>query len=377
MSKSFSLQVKLQKYEILREILIFVGISALLSMVGSLFGALVLKLFFDVPFLSLFKGELPQSNLALKSFQLISSAFTFLLPALVIPRFYEVQTKALLRIKMPKDDFSFIWSALIYFFALPFMGLLAYWNMQMSLPGWLGGTGEAIKLQDEEIVELTNRFLSSDSGIEMFLNILVVGVLPAIGEEFFFRGFLQRVSQRWGLSTISAILIVALLFSLVHLQFSGFLPRFFLGLLLGYLFYLTKSIWIPVFLHLIHNVSIVALAAKSLDPQKEISMNQQYIVPVVGLLIAALIVFYYSRKLRKSRSKSDKWQIVKAFKNRQEAQIYQGYLENEGVPSVLMDKKDSSYQFGEIDLLVNEENYERAIQFLQKKTDERNDYTQS
>ena len=97
---------------------------------------------------------------------------------------------------------------------------------------------------------------------DLLINLVIIGLIAAIAEEIFFRGILQQIFKEWSKSIHSSVLITAFLFSAIHMQFSGFLPRFILGILLGYMYYWTKTIWIPIIIHFINNGIIVILSYK-------------------------------------------------------------------------------------------------------------------
>jgi membrane protease YdiL (CAAX protease family) len=85
-----------------------------------------------------------------------------------------------------------------------------------------------------------------------------MALLPAIFEEFLFRGTLQPFFTKWFANKHLAIILTAFIFSAIHFQFFGFIPRFLLGIYLGYLLVWGKSLWLPIIAHLMHNaVSII------------------------------------------------------------------------------------------------------------------------
>jgi hypothetical protein len=81
----------------------------------------------------------------------------------------------------------------------------------------------------------------------------MIAVLPALGEEFLFRGVLQRLFIEWTKNRHFGVWIASFIFSFIHFQFYGFIPRFLLGLYFGYLLVWSSSIWVPVVAHLINN----------------------------------------------------------------------------------------------------------------------------
>ena len=76
------------------------------------------------------------------------------------------------------------------------------------------------------------------------LNIIILAIIPAIGEELLFRGYLQeKIGHLFGKMYIS-ILITSFLFSIIHMDIHGLIPRFFLGVILGLLFFWSKSLFL-------------------------------------------------------------------------------------------------------------------------------------
>ena len=105
--------------------------------------------------------------------------------------------------------------------------------------------------------EQTKGLLSSTELIPTAINILVIGVLTGIGEEFFFRGALQRGLAWCGINPHTAIWTAAIIFSAVHFQFYGFVPRVLLGALFGYLYRWNGNIWVNAFAHALNNSLVI------------------------------------------------------------------------------------------------------------------------
>jgi hypothetical protein len=89
---------------------------------------------------------------------------------------------------------------------------------------------------------------------------MMVAVLAAIGEELIFRGLLQRLFLEWTRNVHVAVFISAFIFSAFHLQFYGFFGRLVLGLILGYLFVWTGSLWVPIAVHFVNNAMAVIVS---------------------------------------------------------------------------------------------------------------------
>jgi hypothetical protein len=172
-----------------------------------------------------------------------------------------------------------------------------------------------------------------------------------------------------------AVAITAIFFALVHLQFFGILPRLILGLVLGYFFVWTGSIWVPVFFHFLNNASAVLIVFLS---QKQIihydinePMNTSYLVTVVSLGITALLILYLAYYYSKKRNKAIDWICVYESSSVAEAEIIRGKLEDNGIQAVVMNKRDSVYTtFGEAEVMVSPGQAEQARQIIENTNDQ-------
>ena len=123
----------------------------------------------------------------------------------------------------------------------------AYWvNQQIPLPDWVSQMENSV----DGFLEI---LLFMPTWQELLFNLLVIAVIPAIGEELVFRGMLQKRLTPLTNKAWIPIWVSAFVFSAFHLQFAGFLPRMILGASLGYLFYWTNNLWIPILAHLFVN----------------------------------------------------------------------------------------------------------------------------
>jgi membrane protease YdiL (CAAX protease family) len=110
-----------------------------------------------------------------------------------------------------------------------------------------------IRSLEDNAAALTELFLKGSTLGDLVVNFIMIAILPAIGEEFLFRGVIQRLFAEWTKSVHWGVVIAAFLFSFIHFQFYGFVPRFLLGLYFGYLLVWSSSIWLPVLGHLVNN----------------------------------------------------------------------------------------------------------------------------
>ena len=152
---------------------------------------------------------------------------------------------------------SLMQGLIAFFFAvsaLPIISLLAEWNMGMKLPSFLASFEEMMRQMEESANMLTERFLNTSSVGMMVVNLFVMALLPAVGEEMMFRGWLQRVLGK-SVNYHIAIWVSAFVFSAIHFQFYGFIPRMLIGAALGYLYCYTGSLWAPIIAHFTNNAA--------------------------------------------------------------------------------------------------------------------------
>lgn len=143
--------------------------------------------------------------------------------------------------------------------ALPLISMLAEWNKGMELPSFLASVEEIMRQMEESALAMTEKFLNTSSFGMMIVNLFVMALLPAVCEEMMFRGWLQRVLGN-RLNYHMAIWVSAFIFSAIHFQFYGFVPRMIIGAALGYLYCYTGSLWASIIAHFTNNAAAVITA---------------------------------------------------------------------------------------------------------------------
>lgn len=184
----------------------------------------------------------------LKWIQLAQTVFVFILPALIVALIAS-RRKGCSIWSWWQMDQGMDWKVALYAIlaivvAAPGVNLLAELNQQMTLPACLSELEAYMKQMEESAAELTEAFLQSGS---LIINIGLMAILPAFSEELTFRGTLMRSHRHW------CIWLVAILFSAIHMQFYGFIPRMLLGAWFGYMVAWTGSLWVPMLMHATNN----------------------------------------------------------------------------------------------------------------------------
>ncbi|MEM7102455.1 MAG: type II CAAX endopeptidase family protein [Bacteroidota bacterium] len=231
---------------------------------------------------------------AVRIIQLIGQFFMFLFPAILFVSFlYAYKPLGYLHLnKNIKWQNIFLGTVLIIG-AFPFSQFLFWLNQQLPLPAYFTEVEESAAL-------ITQGLLKMDTPGELLMNLLVIAVLPALGEEFLFRGILQNLFAKMGMKVHALIWTAAFLFSAMHMQFAGFLPRFFLGAILGYMVYWTGSLWVPIIAHFFNNACQVFAQYLYAKEVSDLDLEKIDGVPWYVTIISALIIISISSILIKS-----------------------------------------------------------------------------
>jgi membrane protease YdiL (CAAX protease family) len=127
------------------------------------------------------------------------------------------------------------------------------WNANFEFPEWLDWLGRQARQSEDMAAELVKLFTSNMTPVSFVFLFLIVAVLPGVGEEFVFRGMIQTELYRAVRNPHVAIWLAAIMFSAIHFQFFGFVPRLIIGAFLGYLYYWSGNLWVPMIGHFFNN----------------------------------------------------------------------------------------------------------------------------
>lgn len=171
------------------------------------------------------------------------------------------------------------------------------WNMRFEFPESMKAFGDWAREQEDNFAEMTKFLTRFESFGGFLLGLLVIAVIPAIGEEFVFRGLIQNELWRSSRNIHIAIWVSAILFSAIHMQFFGFVPRMLLGALFGYLYYWSGNLLIPMIAHFFNNgfsltmMYLQGLGVSNIDMEDETSAPLS-VVAVCAVAVFALLYFF-------------------------------------------------------------------------------------
>ena len=273
---------------------IFLGLTGAGVVIGAILSAAIWAAMTGRPLLSMATDIMnPKYYNAIMFMQAISTLFMFFLPvyffALICYRnpskFIGFDTKFNYR------QFLIVIGILVLTF--PLSGALAELNKIIPIPkDW------EIKFKAMEAARAAQEaaLIDINSFSKYIISLIVIGLLPGIFEEVCFRGGLQNILVRWFKNPWVAIFVTAVLFSAIHISYYGFLVRFALGVVLGLVFYFTKSIWLAIIFHFLYNgLQVTALYVLGMSGQKEPKDIEENFPIWMGVIALALLIYAFTK----------------------------------------------------------------------------------
>jgi membrane protease YdiL (CAAX protease family) len=238
----------------------------------------------------------------LMGIQAINHLGTFLLPALLY--WYVIERRTWIQFSTRP-----LWAVvglslvgLIVIAFMPFDGLIIEWNQNLHLPETLAPLEKWIRNKETSLEGITKYLTTFKTTGQLITAILVIAVIPAIGEEVLFRGVLQRNISYWTGNRHVGIWVAAILFSAIHIQFLGFFPRMLLGALFGYLYVWSGNLWVPILAHFVNNGFTVLMVYLHQQKMTTVDIESSESVPVWGAMVSLALtmgLLIYFRRVNK------------------------------------------------------------------------------
>jgi membrane protease YdiL (CAAX protease family) len=182
--------------------------------------------------------------------------------------------------------------------------LFIQWNMSLKLPDFLKSFEQWAQAKEAELKLLTGLLTTFHSTTELLMGIFVMAIIPAIGEELLFRGILQNLFYQITRNIHWAIGISAFIFSAIHLQFYGFIPRFLLGVLFGYIYAWTRDLSLAMIAHFFNNAFTLTLLFLQQKAWISYDLEDTHPPSLKIILFFSLISIIFARALRNLRKSS-------------------------------------------------------------------------
>ena len=254
-------------------------------------------------------GAEPKYRPALQILLAATSAGMFLAPPIFLAFTERIKLKEFYGLKKPKINLLLI-VLLIIIVSMPFMEWTALLNQKLVLPDYLKWVENWIREKEDQSMQTTMVLLKMQHISELLVNLFLIALLPGVAEELMFRGGVQRSFLRMFKSPHVAIWVSAFLFSAIHLQFYGFLPRLLLGAGFGYIYYWSGSLWYSMLAHFLNNAYAVCAAwymQKNNIPLSEADSKSNF--AWYGYLISFILAILVFQIFKNKTSKAHEQQL--------------------------------------------------------------------
>lgn len=234
-----------------------------------------------------------------RAIQFISTLFAMALPAIIFSRILNRKPFRYIGFNKAISGKQVFILIVIVIVALTLSAALSELNEMIPISKSLE---QSFKKMEEEYNKEVFAIANMKTVQDYIVSLIIIALLPAIFEEMLFRGCLQPVMINITKNVFVGILITSILFSALHASFYGFLSRLALGVILGYIFYYSKNLWLPVIFHFLHNAlgvtQLYALSKKGLLNSN--AMSEDTLPLYYGLI--ALAALYFAFRIFKKES---------------------------------------------------------------------------
>jgi uncharacterized protein len=286
------------------QLLLYIGMAFGIGMIFTFIGDMILKQLTGIS--TIFGGQglkfdakNPNTVVYLRGMQVVQFIGLFLIPTLLFAYYSDPHPVNYLGLKKQPASFYFLAGIALMVVAIPFAGWLGELNRQVHFSA---SADKWMKDGESEAAAVMKMMLNKNSVKDLLINLFVVALLAGVGEELVFRGILQRLFIRWFKNAWVGIIITAVLFSAIHMQFYGFLPRMALGILLGAIYFYSGSLWAAILAHFFYDaliLTIIHFNPAQMDSDSPALTNNAVATTVVGLVslaLSILIIWYMKKK---------------------------------------------------------------------------------
>jgi membrane protease YdiL (CAAX protease family) len=276
---------------------LFISMTGLSMILGGLITFSIVAAALNVPFIEIQTVLLRPENTSMTQ---IANAFAsiigFGVPALVVAYFTKGTFTSNLGFKPITSEKQVGIVILLAFTGLILSGALGDLTDKITFSSSIRTWATDLEAQYKKALMAMTQMRSIG---DLILAIVAIAVVPAIVEELYFRATLQKIIIDWSGKPLLAIVITAILFSAFHFSYFGFLSRMSLGIVLGLIYYYTKTIWLPILMHFVNNaIGVSALYAVRNNPKKidqVMDSNLTFYWVFIGL-VALVILFKQLKK---------------------------------------------------------------------------------
>ncbi len=275
------------------QLLLFIGMAIGIFMVVSLIGMAILS---NMTGISIFQmtqvdtwGNNPKMLTHVRGMLLIQFLGLFVIPSLLFSYFSDPKPLHYIGLRKPSKSFYWIIGLVLLLLAIPVVEFTGLLNRQINF----GGAQKWMQGMEDEAAKQIKFMLGRHSISELITNIIFIAVFAGVGEELFFRGILQRMFIKATKNPWAGIIFTSILFSALHVQFFGFFPRLFLGILLGAIYWYSGSLIVAILAHILYDAFFITLAyfQPQIVENTEATLFANSMLPILALVSVSLVGF--------------------------------------------------------------------------------------
>lgn len=288
------MQTYLKTKPVWLQFIIFLFIAAISFFIGSMIGVVILSKMTGIGLTELQNSKTwDANNPGIKTFVrgmiLIQFLFLFALPSLIFSYLSDRTPAKYLGLKAPSSGLYWALAILLIVVGYPFSEYVGYINQKLPVSE---STYTWIKNMEEEATRTVQLMLNERTPMELAKNLVFISLFAGIGEELFFRGVIQRILIRVTKNPWMGIILAAAIFSFFHFQFFGFLPRLFLGILLGAIYWYSGSLWVAMLAHFLYDAAVIVYLYFNpqmlQNPDASLLKGQEFQLLLVAMVSLAL-----------------------------------------------------------------------------------------
>lgn len=227
---------------------------------------------------------------------LTQNIFAFILPVVLTVVFITPKPIEYLRLNKVPSAKSLLFLLATFVAMTPAFNYIVEWNNNISLPESMKSIETWMRNAEDSAQAISNMLLMNNN---IIISILIIGVLTGLSEELLFRGGLQTLLHSRPMNIHIAIWLTAIIFSIMHFQFFGFVPRILLGAFFGYLAYWSGSLWTAIIAHALNNSTVIIAhhvnqnCGFNLDNVGLVEAGDFPVLALCSLIITALLICAY------------------------------------------------------------------------------------
>jgi len=277
---------------------VFIGLSGICLILGGMISFSIVAVLLDIPFSGLQSALLQPKNASIAQFaNALASIIAFGLPGIAVAFFSKNKLVSELGFARIKN-----WNQIGLVILIAITGLFlsgALGDLTEKIPTPIALKNWATQMEDQYKKALY-AMTQMKSVLDLLFAIIAVAVVPAIVEELFFRASLQKIIMDWTGKPYVAIVVTAVIFSAFHFSYFGFLSRMSLGIILGIIYYYTKTIWLPIFMHFINNGIGITILYFVRNDSKKMDAVIDGNLPFYWVVLALFVIITLCKKLKET-----------------------------------------------------------------------------